>query len=152
MSEAEMSVPRWIQVPVGLLRLPFALICLAGSVILIMSPPAKNPPVAIAFGSVMVLMSLWGVEEVARLVFGWRTQGGLMAPMSLRLIGVFFLLLPLIGFCTGHNGRVGLVGILQAIAYVSISVGLFTLASKTRGAGAQQAVQRDGPASGGSTL
>jgi hypothetical protein len=72
-----------------------------------------------------------------------------MGPNALRVIGVFFLLLPLAGFFTGHYARLGLLAVLQALAYVSVFFSLFALARTRSQAHAQATVQTDGAASGG---
>jgi hypothetical protein len=145
----EPSVPRWVQVSVGLLLLPITDFCLAASAMPVIRPPEKNPTSAVTLGSVMVLLSFWCVDKAVRLILGWRTHGGLMGPNALRVIGVFFLLVPLAGFITGHYARLGLLAVLQALAYVSVFFSLFALARTRSQADAQATVQADGPASGG---
>lgn len=143
MNDFEPTVPRWIQIPVGLLMLPFMLLCLAGSAMFAVSPPAKHRALAIAIGLLMVLVCFWCIGKAVCLIFGWHTRGGLMGPMALRIVGVFFLLLPLAGFFTGYYSRWGLLGILQALAYVSIFFGLFSLARSRSHPEAQHGAQPD---------
>jgi len=145
----EPSVPRWVQVLAGLLLLPIAVFCLAASAMPVIRPPEKNPTLAVTLGSVMVALSFWCIDKAVRLILGWRTHGGLMGPNALRVIGVFFLLVPLAGFFTGHYARLGLLAVLQALAYVSVFFSLFALARARSQADAQATVQADGPASGG---
>jgi hypothetical protein len=127
-AESAGGIPRWVQIPVGVLLLIILLFCLAGSVFLVIQPSEKNPPLAIIVGSIMVLVSLWGVEKSVRLIFDWRTHGGLMGPISLRIVATFFLVMPVIALVFGQLQKLGIVGYIQAIAYVFIAFNLFRLA------------------------
>jgi hypothetical protein len=113
----------------------------AGSITLIFDPPEKDPPLAIVLGSFMTLASCWGVAKGARLIFGWRTNGGLMGPVALRVIAVIYLILPVVGIFTQHYSRFGLVAVLQAIAYLLVFFGLLRMAKARSQQSAQQGAQ-----------
>jgi hypothetical protein len=149
MNEAEPSVPRWLQISIGLLLLPVTALCLIGAVLLVVKPPEKNPLLAVTIGSLMVLLSFWGLEKAVRLILGWRSRGGLMGPFALRVVGVFFLLLPLAGFFTDHYARYGLLAVIQAVGYVFTFFALLALARTRDKTYAQQGTHDDGPAPAG---
>lgn len=122
------ALPRWVQIPFGLFLLPITLLCLGGSGMVVINPPDKNPLFAIIVGSVMIIVSFWGIEKSIRLIFTWKTQDGLIGPIALRIIGVFFLLIPIAGFFTGYYIQHGFVAIVQAVANVLAAFGVFALA------------------------
>jgi hypothetical protein len=76
----------------------------------------------------MIFVSLWGIEKSVRLILGWHTHGGLIGPTALRIVGVFFLLLPTGGVFTGYYAHFGLLAVAQAIGYVILCFVLFRMA------------------------
>lgn len=128
MSSTDGGVPRWVEIPFGLFLLVVLFFCAIGSATLVVAPPDKNPPLAMAVGSIMVLLTLWGVEKSVRLISGRPTHGGLMGPISLYFCAMFFLVMPVIALVSGHLQKQGILVWLQAVAYPFIAFGLFRLA------------------------
>jgi hypothetical protein len=80
----EKEIPRWIQVPVGLILGFLTLLCGFASVILLLAPNKKSPVLAIV-GLILLLGCLWVLEKcemapvnasrrVARISFQWRPR------------------------------------------------------------------------------
>jgi hypothetical protein len=53
-----------------------------------------------------------------------------MAPETLRVLSLFFLILPVAGFFTGYYREMGPVAILQAVMYFFTFLGLRALARR----------------------
>ena len=90
MNSTSGGVPRWVEIPFGFFLLVMLFFCAIGSATLVVNPPDKNPPLAMAVGSIMVLLTLWGLEKSVRLISGRPSHGGLMGSISLYLCATFF--------------------------------------------------------------
>ena len=130
------ELPRWLQVPLGVVLGLFTLLCLVGSSTLIFSPNAKAPVLAPVLGVVWVIGCVWVLEKCLRLLAGRKSKGGLMSPTSLRFLAWFFLLLPVAGLFTDYFASHTLQAIIQTVAYVSIFFGLRELAGARQRNGA----------------
>lgn len=126
----ELMAPRWLEICVGLALMPFTLMCLAGSVMMIAWPAKKAPNLSIALGLVFVLVCLWILAVSVRLVLNRPRQGGLLGPFALRASAVLFFALPIGGLFTGHYRAFGLVAIGQAICYLLVAGKLWSLAGQ----------------------
>ena len=122
-------LPRWVLVPVGILLGLFTLLCLIGSATLIFAPSVKAPIMAPVGGVVLVIACFWVLEKCYRLITGKQNKGGLMRPNTLRVVGWFFLLLPIGGLFTGYFVTHTLFAVVQTAAYISIFFGLRALAA-----------------------
>jgi hypothetical protein len=125
------SISRWLEVPVGLFLGLIALVCTIGSVVIVVTSPGKNPVLAIVIGLFMLVACFWMLEKCVRLVIGRPNKsGGLFSPGALQIIAWIFLVMALGGLFSGR----GLIGVVQAIAYVLAFFGLRVLA-RSRSAG-----------------
>ncbi len=134
-SEArDKEIPRWVQVPVGLvLGLITVLLGFASaSLLLVPNKKSPSPILAIVVGLLLLLACLWVLEKCFRLVMGRKNRGGLMTPNTLRVVSFFFLLLPVAGLFTGYYRNSGPVAIFQAVMYFLIFLGLVARARKRR--------------------
>lgn len=77
----------------------------------------------------MVVTCFWILEKCFRLVTGRKNKGGLLSPRALRLVGWFFLLLPITGLFTGYFRTHTVIAVVQAAAYLSVFFGLRKLAA-----------------------
>jgi hypothetical protein len=127
------ELPRWVQVPAGLLLGAFTLLCLLGSLTMVFGANEKAPVLAPLFGVVWTLGCCWILQLCGRLVMGWRNTGGLMGPTALRSIAWLFLLLPVGGLFTGYFVSHPMQGALQVVAYVAIFFALRRIANARSG-------------------
>jgi amino acid transporter len=126
----EKEIPRWIQVPVGLILGLLTLLCGFASVILLLTPNKKSPVLVIVVGLILLLGCLWVLEKCFRLLTGRKNQGGLMTPNTLRVVSFFFLVIPVAGLFSGYYREMGPVAIFQALMYFFSFLGLRALARK----------------------
>jgi amino acid transporter len=126
----ERELPRWVQVPVGLVLGMFTLLCGFASLSLLLVPNKQSPALAIAAGVVLLLGCLWVLEKCFRLLAGRKRKGGLMTPNTLRVVSFFMLLLPIAGLFTGYYREMGAVAIVQAVVYFFAFLGLRAFAQK----------------------
>jgi hypothetical protein len=142
--DGEPAVPRPVQVAAGLLLLPFLLLSLAGSALLVISPPGKNTIPAMVVGSLMVLVIVWAASKLVRLVCGRRARGSLLEPIALCLFGVFLLLVPWAGVASRPDARWDTLAVIWALAYAWIGVALFRMARARSRTSAQPELPHDG--------
>jgi len=131
--EPSQEVHRAIQIAAGVFLFLLAALCLAGSIALVVTPPPRNPPLAVLAGALLMLGSLWVLSASVRLVTGRRRRTGeLLSPFALRVTGVLFGALPVAVFFTDayRDARYGWLRIAQAISYLTVTVALFRLASR----------------------
>lgn len=131
----EKSLPRWVQISVGLALSLFTLFCGFASLSLFLPWPGKKPVFGAALGIVLLLGCLWVLEKCFRLLTGRRNQGGLMAPKTLRAVSLLFLVLPIAGLFTGYYRRMGYFAIGQALQYFFIFLALRALARRREAQG-----------------
>ena len=140
----EIFLPRWVQVPVGLLLGGFTLLCLAGSALMIFGPNEKAPILAPVLGVIWVIGCFWALEKCARLILNIKNRGGLMSPRSLRAMGWLFLVLPVGGIFTGYFKSHTLIAVVQTAAYISFFFGVRSLAAHRDAVNAQPTAPADG--------
>jgi len=132
----EKEVPRWVQVPAGLVLGLLTLLCGYASVVLLLDANQKKPILAAVVGFVLLLGCFWVLEKCFRLLTGRKNQGGLMTPGTLRVVSFFFLIFPVAGLFTGYYRKMGLVAIFQAVMYFFSFLGLRALARRREEIGA----------------
>jgi hypothetical protein len=132
----EKEVPRWVQVPAGLVLGLLTLLCGYASVVLLLDANQKKPILAAVVGFVLLLGCFWVLEKCFRLLTGRKNQGGLMTPGTLRVVSFFFLIFPVAGLFTGYYRKMGLVAIFQAVMYSFSFLGLRALARRREAIGA----------------
>lgn len=126
----EIELPRWIQVPVGIILSLFTLLCGFASAFLLFVSNKKSPILAFVVGLVLLLGCIWVLAKCFRLITGKKTKGGLMSPTALRVVSVVVLVLPVVGFFTGYYREMGAMGVFQAVMYFFTFFGLRALARK----------------------
>ncbi len=126
----EIELPRWIQVPVGIVLSLFTLLCGFASAYLLFVPNKKAPILAFVVGFILLLGCLWVLAKCFRLITGRKTRGGLLSPRALRVVSVCLLFLPVVGLFTGYYREMGAVSIYQAVMYFFGFLGLRALARK----------------------
>ncbi|PYV69010.1 MAG: hypothetical protein DMG96_34995 [Acidobacteria bacterium] len=126
----EIELPRWAQVPVGIILGLITLLCGFASTVLLFSPNKKSPVLAIVVGFVLLLGCAWVLEKCFRLITGRKKRGGLMSPRALRVVSFFLLVLPVVGLFTGYYREMDAVAIYQAVMYFLGFLGLRALARK----------------------
>jgi hypothetical protein len=124
------ELPRWVQVPAGLILGLFTLLCGFASVSLLLVPNKKAPLLAVIVGLLLLLGCFWVLEKCFRLMTGRKNRGGLMSPNALRVVSFFLLVLPIAGLFTGYYREMGAVAIFQAVMYFFGFLGLRALARK----------------------
>ena len=120
--------PRWLEMGVGLALIPFTLLCLAGSVMMVAWPPEKAPILSTALGLIFVLICMWGLAVGVRLALNRPRHGTLLGPLALRASAMLFFSLPIGGLFTGHYRTFGFVAVGQAACHVMVAAALWSLA------------------------
>jgi hypothetical protein len=128
----EKDLPRWIQVPAGLILGLATLLCAFAIILIVFFGPRANKlsPIAILLLLVFLIPCLWVLEKCFRLVTGHKRHGGLLSPTALRIVALGLLLLPIAGFFTAYYRQMGALGVFQAVTYLFGFFGLRALAHK----------------------
>jgi hypothetical protein len=129
----EAKLPRWIQVPVGILLALFTLFCAFAAIDMVVLAGIKSSPspiLAVAVVLILLFACYWVLVKCFRLVTGRKTRGGLLSPTVLRIVAVFLLIIPVAGLFTGYYREMGPLAIFQAVMYVFGFFGLRALARK----------------------
>jgi len=126
----ERELPRWVQIPIGLVLTFLTLLCGFAALVFLFTPTKKSPVLPIVVGLILLLGCFWVLEKCFRLLTGRRNQGGLMSPNALRVVSLFLLVLPIAGLFTGYYRKMGAVAIFQAVMYFFGFLGLRALARK----------------------
>ena len=131
LEDREKEIPRWVRIPIALaLGLLTLALGFASTLGLLFAPNEKAPVLAVVVGLVLLFLCVWVLEKCFRLVTGRKNRGGLMSPPTLRVLSVFFLLLPVVGLFTGYYRRMGPVALFQAVMYFFAFLGLRKLARR----------------------
>ncbi|MGB9072368.1 MAG: hypothetical protein WCC22_06825 [Terriglobales bacterium] len=148
----EKEIPRWVQVPAGLVLGLFTLLCAFASLSLLLAPHKQSPILSIVVGLVLLLACLWVLEKCLRLLTGRKHKGGLMAPRTLRMVSFFLLVIPVAGLFTGYYRTMGPLAIFQALSYFLAFFGLRALArnreAKENQVGDKQVISQETPKRG----
>ena len=126
----EIELPRWVQVPIGVILTLFTLLCGFASAYLFFVPNKKAPVLVFVVGAILLLGCLWVLAKCFRLITGRRHRGGLMSPRALRVVSFFLLVFPVVGLFTGYYRERGAIAIFQAVMYFFGFFGLRALARK----------------------
>jgi hypothetical protein len=118
------ELPRWVQVPAGVILGLFTLLCGVASVSLLLVPNKKAPLLALIAGLVLLLGCCWVLAKCFRLITGRKSRGGLISPTTLRVVSFFLLAIPIAGLFTGYYREMGAFAIFQAVMYFFGFLGL----------------------------
>ena len=132
LSRYEMELPRWVQVPVGIVLGLVTLFCGFAVISLLLTryKYAPAPLLLVAVGFLLLLGCHWILAKCIQLITGRKKRGGLLSPRTLRIVSFFLLILPVGGYFTGYYRERGAVAIFQAIMYFFGFLGLRALARK----------------------
>jgi hypothetical protein len=114
---SEIELPRWVQVPIGVIQTLFTLLCGFALPYLFFVPNKKAPVLAFVVGAILLLGCLWVLAKCFRLITGRRHRGGLMSPRALRVVSFFLLVFPVGGLFTGYYRERGAIAIFQGVMY-----------------------------------
>lgn len=126
----EIELPRWVQVPIGVVLSLFTLLCGFASAYLLFTPNKKAPILAFVMGAILLLGCVWVLAKCLRLITGRKRRGGLISPRALRVVSFSLLILPVEGLFTGYYRERGAIAIFQTVMYFFGFFGLRALARK----------------------
>jgi hypothetical protein len=132
LSHYEKELPRWVQVPAGVVLGLVALFCgfAVISLLLMRYKYAPVPLLLLAVGLLLLLGCYWILAKCIQLITGRKKQGGLLSPRTLRIVSFFLLIFPVVGLFTGYYRKMGAVAIFQVVMYFFGFLGLRALARK----------------------
>ena len=125
----ELSLPRWVQIPVGILLLPVTLLCVVGAISIFGIPKVQGDPLLQLVTGVICALCLWAVVLAVRLIFGLRGKYGLMGPVALRIGAIVAVGLVIGGAFTGVYVEHPVRSVILAVVYIAVSIRLWRLAA-----------------------
>jgi hypothetical protein len=136
------TLPRWVQIVVGLVLFPFTLLCVAGAASIFGIPKVQADPLLQLLAALICLLCVWAAALAFRLLFGFRGRYGLIGPVALRLIAVAAIGLIIGGLFTGvwaeHPVRSGLL----SVSYILIAMRLWQLAAHRQAVSPNKSLER----------
>ena len=124
----ERELPRWVQVPAGIVLALLTLLCGFAFIEMFLLAPKRQSILAVGF-VVLLLLPCFGVlMKCLRLITGQKVKGGLFSPIALRLAALFIFVVPIVGLFTGYYREMGPAAIWQAVMYFLGAIGLRQLA------------------------
>ena len=142
----EPTLPRWAQVLLGVLLLPFALLCVVGALSIFGIPKVQGEPLLQLVAGVISALCIWVVVLAVRLILGLRGKYGLLGPVTLRIGAVVAIGLVIGGAFTGIYVQHPVRSVVMAVVYVIAAIRLWRLAAyRATGAGSTTTVVAHAP-------
>ena len=126
----ERELPRWVQVPAGIVLGLLTLLCGLAIVSLFFLAPKGPSTLAIVVVALLLLPCVGVLIKCIRIVTGRKLKGGVFSPTALRVVAVVMLVMPIVGLFTGYYREMGLAAVWQALIYFLGAIGLRQLARK----------------------
>ncbi len=125
-----MDLPRWVQMPFGLVFGLLALLLGVASVLMLFMPNKDVSAFAKVFWGAVLLVCLWLLEKSFRLLTGSKNKGGLMTPNTLRVFSLCMLIVPIACIFAGFHREMSVGATFQAVFYFFGFLRLQALARK----------------------
>jgi hypothetical protein len=144
--DREKELPRWLQVPAGLILGVCALLCGFATIDLFLLAPKPISMLGVLAAFLLLLGCIWVLEKCIRLLTGRKRAraGGLLTPNTLRVVAFVMLILPIAGVFTGYYREMGALAILEAVMYLFGFSGLRALARRREAKESQVSDPKDG--------
>jgi hypothetical protein len=124
-------LPRWVTLSLGLVLLPVTLLCVAGSLMILLAPSVPPSALSISIGSVFLVGSIWMSALVFRLIFiNPERNRALLSPNGFRVIGLVFAGIPIVSIALGTFWQNPILHSVMTVAYIVIAAQLFRLAKE----------------------
>jgi len=122
-------LPKWVTLPLGVILFPFSLMCITGSLIMLLAPNVPISIFTIIIGSLFLFGSVWVSLLSFRLIFSSYNKGkDLVSPNGLRAVAILFFCIPILAIVLGTFMDKPFVYSVQTIFYFFIAFRLFSFA------------------------
>lgn len=123
-------LPRWVTIPLGIFLVPITLICVIGSLSLLLAPNVPPTALTVAISSLFLAGSLWVFFLSFRLIFvDPKSKSKLISPNGLRAIALVFAVIPIVSLVLGTFWEKPVVHSIMTITYIGIVLRLWGMAS-----------------------
>ena len=121
-------LPRWVTVPLGLLLVPFTLICVVGSATILIDPFVPPSIFTVSIGSIFLAGSLWVFYLSFRLVFSSpNSEKKFLSTFMLRVISLVFLAIPVVSIAVGTFWEKPIIHSIMTVGYISVVIRLWAI-------------------------
>jgi hypothetical protein len=126
-------LPRWVTIPLGIFLAPVTLICVIGSLSLLVAPNVPSTAITVSISSLFLAGSLWVFFLSLRLIFvNPKSKSKLISPNGLRAIALLFTAIPIISLVLGTFWEKPVVHCIMTIAYIGIVLRLWSMANERK--------------------
>ena len=121
-------LPRWVTVPLGLLLVPFTLICVVGSATILIDPFVPPSIFTVSIGSIFLAGSLWVFYLSFRLVFSSpKSEKKFLSTFMLRVISLVFLAIPVVSIAVGTFWEKPIIHSIMTVGYIGVVIRLWAI-------------------------
>ncbi len=114
-------LPRWITIPLGMVLVPFTLLCVIGSAILLAAPNVPPTLLTVSLGGVFLAGSLWVFYLSLRLLLvSPKSRAKFISPTGLRVIALIFAAIPIISIIVGTFWEKPVSHSIMTVLYLGI--------------------------------
>lgn len=121
-------LPRPVQILGGLLVASYSVLTMCCAVVMFNWPDRDHATAVAALGLVIEAGAIWTFIKAADLLFGRRTQGGLIGATALRAIAITYSVMMVAGIATGSIGHSLAARIVAIVGGLSMIAGLLAAA------------------------
>ncbi len=126
-------LPRWVTIPLGLFLAPITLICVIGSLSLLLAPNVPPTAITVSISSLFLAGSLWVFFLSFRLIFvDPKSKSKLISQNGLRAIALVFAVIPIVSLVLGTFWEKPIVHSIMTIAYIGIMLRLWGMANERK--------------------
>lgn len=124
-------LPRWITFPLGVVLVPFTLLCVFGSALTLVAPNVPPSLLTVSIGSLFLAGSLWVFYLSLRLLFvSPKGNAKFISPVGLRIIALVFVAIPITSIALGTFWEKPVIHSLMTVGYIGIVLGLWGMAEQ----------------------
>ena len=123
-------LPRWVTIPLGIFFVPSTLMCVIGSLSLLLAPNVPPSAFTISLGSLFLAGSLWVFFLSLRLIFvSPKSTSKFISPNGLRASALVFAVIPIVSLVLGTFWEKPVVHSIMTIAYIGFVLRLWGMAN-----------------------
>lgn len=121
-------LPRPVQIVSGLIVSAYSVLTMGCAVVMFNWPDRDHASAVAIVGLVIEAGAIWTFIKAADLLFGRRTQGGLIGATALRVIAIAYLVMMVAGVAMGNIGHSFTGRVIASVGSLGMIAGLLATA------------------------
>ena len=115
------TLPRWVTILLGIILVPFALMSVIGSLVVLLAPNVPYSVLTIFLGTVFLAGSLWVLLLSLRLIFiSPNNRKGFISPTALKVGAAIFASIPIVSLLIGKFWERPVAYGIMTVAYIGM--------------------------------